>query len=64
MEVLTKDREPIEGLYAAGDSTGGMYGHEYVTTILGNSHGRALTWGYIAAETIAAKKAGTFVRPE
>ena len=35
-----------------------------VTTILGNSHGRALTWGYIAAETIAAKKAGTFVRPE
>ena len=64
MEVLDKNRQPIEGLYGAGDCTGGMYGHEYVTTILGNSHGRALTWGYIAAETIAAKKAGTFVRPE
>lgn len=64
MEVLTKDREPIEGLYAVGDTTGGMYGHEYVTTILGNSHGRALTWGYIAAETIAAKKAGTFERKD
>ena len=52
MQVMKKDRTPIEGLYAIGDTTGGMYGHEYVTTILGNSHGRALTWGYIAAETI------------
>ena len=53
MEVLDTERKPIDGLYAVGDTTGGMYGHEYVTTILGNSHGRALTWGYIAAETIA-----------
>ena len=64
MEVLKKDRSPIEGLYGVGDTTGGMYGHEYVTTILGNSHGRAMLWGKLAAETIAAKKAGTFVRPE
>jgi len=55
MQVLTASREPIEGLYAIGDTTGGMYGHEYVTTILGNSHGRALTWGYIAAESIMDK---------
>ena len=53
MQVMKKDRTPIEGLYAVGDTTGGTYGHEYVTTILGNSHGKALTWGYIAAETIA-----------
>jgi len=53
MEVLNKDRRPIPGLYAVGDTTGGMYGHEYVTTILGNSHGRALTWGYLAAARIA-----------
>ena len=46
----------MPGLYAIGDTTGGMYGHEYVTTILGNSHGRAITWGYIAAETIAKEK--------
>ena len=52
MQVMNKHRKPIEGLYAIGDTTGGMYGHEYVTTILGNSHGRALTWGYIAAETM------------
>lgn len=54
MEVLDSNRHPIKGLYAVGDTTGGMYGHEYVTTILGNSHGRALTWGYIAAESIAS----------
>ena len=54
MQVMRADRTPIAGLYAIGDTTGGMYGHEYVTTILGNSHGRALTWGYIAAETIMA----------
>jgi succinate dehydrogenase/fumarate reductase flavoprotein subunit len=53
MEVLDKDRHPIPGLYAVGDTTGGMYGHEYVTTILGNSHGRAMTWGYLAAARIA-----------
>lgn len=57
MQVLNKARRPIPGVYAVGDTTGGMYGHEYVTTILGNSHGRALTWGYLAAEDIAASKA-------
>ena len=56
MHALDKDKKPVAGLYAVGDTTGGIYGHEYVTTILGNSHGRALTWGYIAAETIAANK--------
>ncbi len=56
MVVLGKNRDAIEGLYAVGDTAGGLYGHEYVTTILGNSHGRALTWGYIAAESIAEKK--------
>lgn len=53
IRVLDKDKKPIPGLYAVGDTTGGMYGHEYVTTILGNSHGRAMTWGYLAAETIS-----------
>ncbi len=48
MQVLDKNGNTIEGLYAIGDTTGGMYGHEYVTTIL--------TWGYIAAETIANEK--------
>ena len=53
MQVLDKNKKPIAGLYAVGDTTGGMYGHEYVTTILGNSHGRALTWGFLAAQDIA-----------
>ncbi len=55
MQVMDENRKPIQGLYAIGDTTGGMYGHEYVTTILGNSHGRALTWGYLAAEDIASR---------
>ena len=55
MQVMRADRTPIPGLYAIGDTTGGMYGHEYVTSILGNSHGRALTWGYIAAETMTSE---------
>lgn len=55
MQVLNKDRKPIEGLCAVGDTTGGMYGHEYVTTVVGNSHGRALLWGYIAASTLTGK---------
>lgn len=59
MHAVDKNKKPIEGLYAVGDTTGGMYGHEYVTSILGNSHGRALTWGYLAAETISADKNGT-----
>ena len=58
MHALDKNKKPIDGLFAVGDTTGGIYGHEYVTTILGNSHGRALTWGYIAAETISTEKNG------
>lgn len=50
LRVLDAQQSPIEGLYAIGNVAGGLYGVDYPTVILGNSHGRALTWGYLAAQ--------------
>lgn len=48
LRVLDAAQNPIPGLYAAGNVAGGLYGVDYPTIIPGNSHGRALTWGYLA----------------
>ena len=50
LRVVNKEFSPIPGLYAIGNVAGGLYGVDYPTIIPGNSHGRAVTWGYIAAE--------------
>ena len=42
-------QEPIAGLYAAGEVTGGMHGYGYMS---GTAFGKALVFGLIAAETI------------
>ncbi|MCW5720358.1 MAG: FAD-binding protein [Devosia sp.] len=42
--------EPVQGLYAVGEMTGGFHGHGYMT---GTSVGKSLVFGYIAAETLA-----------
>ena len=52
LRVLNNDHYPIPGLYAVGNVAGGLYGVDYPTIIPGNSHGRALTWGYLAARNI------------
>ncbi|AFV10365.1 fumarate reductase flavoprotein subunit [Thermacetogenium phaeum DSM 12270] len=52
LRVLDKDHNPIPGLYAVGNVSGGLYGVDYPTTIPGNSHGRALTWGYLVGSTV------------
>ncbi len=49
LRVLDERNNPIKGLYAVGNVAGGLYGVDYTTVIPGNSHGRALTWGYLAA---------------
>jgi succinate dehydrogenase/fumarate reductase flavoprotein subunit len=54
MRVLDKDNNPIPGLFAIGNVSGGLYGVDYPTLIPGNSHGRAVTWGYIAGNAITA----------
>ncbi|HHV34024.1 MAG TPA: FAD-dependent oxidoreductase [Syntrophomonadaceae bacterium] len=52
LRVLDKEQKPIPGLYAVGNTAGGLYGVDYPTIIPGNSHGRALTWGYVAGKTV------------
>jgi succinate dehydrogenase/fumarate reductase flavoprotein subunit len=51
LRVENEDMDPIPGLYAVGNVAGGLYGVDYPTIIPGNSHGRAITWGYLAART-------------
>lgn len=50
LQVLDADQNPIPGLYAVGNVAGGLYGVDYPTIIPGNSHGRAVTWGYLAGK--------------
>jgi succinate dehydrogenase/fumarate reductase flavoprotein subunit len=49
LRVVDGRNNPIPGLYAVGNVAGGLYGVDYTTIIPGNSHGRAVTWGYLAA---------------
>jgi hypothetical protein len=55
--VLNKDWEPIEGLYAAGNCLGGRYGFGYSTPFAGNSVGMAMTNGWVAAHQVASDQA-------
>ena len=50
--VSAIDEAPIPGLYAAGEVTGGLHGYGYMS---GTAFGKALIFGYIAADTIAAE---------
>lgn len=47
MRVLDEDGAAVEGLYAIGNAAGGRYGVDYPLIICGNSHGTALTFGYL-----------------
>ena len=53
MRVLDKDLEPIPGLYASGNASGGRYGVDYPVVMNGNSHGSALTFGFLVGEQLA-----------
>ncbi len=52
-QVLTGDKTPIPGLYAAGNTCGQRIGIQYSTPTAGNSCGSALTSGYVAGECVA-----------
>lgn len=54
--VLDYDNQVIEGLYAAGNASGGMYSGNYPRHIFGPSIGRCVTFGYVAGQN-AAKEA-------
>jgi succinate dehydrogenase/fumarate reductase flavoprotein subunit len=51
--VLDDNDDPIPGLYATGNSSGGRYSVDYITPMSGNSIGWALTMGRIAGKYIA-----------
>jgi succinate dehydrogenase/fumarate reductase flavoprotein subunit len=55
MQVLDTNGEPIEGLYATGDCSGGMFATTYPNLFTGLAAGRTMTFGRHAAKLLAAK---------
>lgn len=55
MQVLDKDGEPIEGLYATGDCSGGFFSQTYPNLFTGLACGRTMTFGRRAAKIVAGK---------
>ena len=53
MQVLDKNGEVIDGLYAAGDCSGGFFAHNYPEYIVGVAVGRTLTEGYLLGAELA-----------
>lgn len=53
MQVLNTVGEPIEGLYAAGDCSGGFFALNYPEYIVGVAVGRTLTEGYLLGGYLA-----------
>jgi fumarate reductase flavoprotein subunit len=56
LQVLDKEGKPILGLYAAGNTSGGFFSDTYPRNVHGISHGRAITFGRLAAKDAAAEK--------
>ncbi len=55
MQVIRPDGTPIEGLYATGDGTGGMFGMTYPNLFTGLACGRTMTFGRRAAKIVCGK---------
>lgn len=55
MQVIREDGTPIEGLYATGDCTGGIFANNYPNLFTGLACGRTMTFGRRAAKIVAAK---------
>lgn len=52
-QVLDDDYEPIEGLYATGNSSGCRFGFQYTTSLPGESIAMAETMGMVAGHHVA-----------
>ena len=54
LRVLDKSGNPIPGLYAAGNASGGFFAIYYsLHSLPGLSHSRAVTFGYLAGRNAA-----------
>ena len=53
--VLDKDYDPIEGLYATGNNSGGRFAVQYTTPMPGLTLGMAMTLGRVLGKELAAK---------
>ena len=53
-QVLGEDFEPIPGLFATGNCSGGRFGFQYTTSLPGQSISMAQTLGREAGRWIAA----------
>ena len=54
--ALDEDHNIIPGLYVAGNTMGCRFAQDYPTTIMGASHGMAVTFGRLAGINAAAGK--------
>jgi succinate dehydrogenase/fumarate reductase flavoprotein subunit len=54
MRVLDESNAPVPGLYAIGNTAGGRYGMDYPMIVAGNSHGTALTFGFLLGEALGS----------
>lgn len=57
LQCLAENGEPVRGLYSIGNASGDIYAVDYPINVPGNSHGRALTQGYLVGRIIAGKEA-------
>ena len=53
--VLDKSEQPIAGLFATGNTSGGMFADQYPRNLPSTSVGRAVTTGFVAGRTAAAE---------
>ena len=53
--VLDKNEQPIAGLFATGNTSGGMFADQYPRNLPSTSVGRAVTTGFVAGRTAAAE---------
>ena len=56
LQMLDKDRKPIEGIYCAGNTVGNRFANDYPLIAPGLSHAFAWTTGYLCGKNATAEK--------
>jgi fumarate reductase flavoprotein subunit len=60
LQLLDKERKPIEGIYMAGNTVGNRFANDYTTMCPGMTHAFAWTTGYLAAKSALGIKDAAF----